>query len=624
MSHTTLIAGFIECVRFVRHAAFLVQGGIRGDALIYFGMGRGILNGLRPYLDLFESKPPMVFWISAASLKIGGDSRFYLLLQSILIGAIPILLLWFALRISRSLDRGQRRLVAAFGLLSGACFASFIIDRTLGFQTEGFAVLAASVPAIIVVLYGDAKRMPLRCMTLAAICFAFSLLLKEPFLLSGVAAMVMVSRSKKDWVRIGCILAIAACCFMLALGLSHSLSDYFGMYLPEMMSQRPSSGLTYHDYRIDRIVSIPTLLLLRGLPNFRLLLNAFGPPTYWLLGFAIMILLLLRRRKTSRNTHWIDGLFGALLLGSTIVLMNESFLMMQVLKMLEIAGRAVPVHNSYFLLKCFELVGLVGLSMLSILWLIRQADYSVPFGCMKTIAALYIATLAVGIGGDYPAHHFVFAVPLYIAIVVDAMYSWSQLKLWSIVHRIAIGGILVLLMLQTVVPRYDYPKLQSTQRKELAAFRTMANSAMSLDEMMTACKFDRYFVGDDSLPAIEGFTTHSPYQLPYGMVRALGDSPTSINNPLRIPNRVLAAKLSHDIYETPFIILGSDTRGQLAFDGLDTLLKTKFNGKPPQCAERFVPLPAIEVHWTNRFDQTRGTAKPKPKYQPGPEWRQDW
>lgn len=52
------------------------------DVLLYFAAGRGILNGLSPYIDIFETKPPGMFLLSALSLRVTGDERllgFFLL-----------------------------------------------------------------------------------------------------------------------------------------------------------------------------------------------------------------------------------------------------------------------------------------------------------------------------------------------------------------------------------------------------------------------------------------------------------------------------------------------------------------------------------------------------------------
>src|SRR3989338_10892941 len=60
------------------------------DAYIFMTVGRGILNGLRPYTDLFESKPVGVFLLNALSFRLTGG----IFLLHIIVGlgtiALPI------------------------------------------------------------------------------------------------------------------------------------------------------------------------------------------------------------------------------------------------------------------------------------------------------------------------------------------------------------------------------------------------------------------------------------------------------------------------------------------------------------------------------------------------------
>jgi hypothetical protein len=51
------------------------------DYLLYTVVGRGILNGLTPYIDLFESKPPGMFLLAAVSLLVSGIEGFTVFLR---------------------------------------------------------------------------------------------------------------------------------------------------------------------------------------------------------------------------------------------------------------------------------------------------------------------------------------------------------------------------------------------------------------------------------------------------------------------------------------------------------------------------------------------------------------
>ena len=50
----------------VAHVVFELSGVLHGDAMIFQTVGRGILNGIKPYSGLFETKPPGIFLMHAA------------------------------------------------------------------------------------------------------------------------------------------------------------------------------------------------------------------------------------------------------------------------------------------------------------------------------------------------------------------------------------------------------------------------------------------------------------------------------------------------------------------------------------------------------------------------------
>lgn len=57
-----LIALAISFYRLSVIILYQVQMPAVSDGAIYYAMGRGIVNGLTPYIDLFETKPPGIFF----------------------------------------------------------------------------------------------------------------------------------------------------------------------------------------------------------------------------------------------------------------------------------------------------------------------------------------------------------------------------------------------------------------------------------------------------------------------------------------------------------------------------------------------------------------------------------
>src|SRR3989344_1885328 len=62
-----------------------------GDTFLLAAVGRGILNGLIPYADLFEAKGPGSFLTSAFSLALFEDLTFFHILKIALIICFPLL-----------------------------------------------------------------------------------------------------------------------------------------------------------------------------------------------------------------------------------------------------------------------------------------------------------------------------------------------------------------------------------------------------------------------------------------------------------------------------------------------------------------------------------------------------
>src|SRR5262249_53570701 len=69
-----VLASAKVCVDLYGALVLEAQGFLSPDVLIYLTIGKGMLNGLHVYRDLFESKPPGIFLLSAISLRLGGTA----------------------------------------------------------------------------------------------------------------------------------------------------------------------------------------------------------------------------------------------------------------------------------------------------------------------------------------------------------------------------------------------------------------------------------------------------------------------------------------------------------------------------------------------------------------------
>ncbi len=88
-----------------------------GDNSYFLTVGRGIINGLVPYADLFESKPPAVFLLLAASLGVSGGLLFARVLQVATLILLATLPAAATIRAARKTEGPAKRAILASGLL---------------------------------------------------------------------------------------------------------------------------------------------------------------------------------------------------------------------------------------------------------------------------------------------------------------------------------------------------------------------------------------------------------------------------------------------------------------------------------------------------------------------------
>jgi len=583
-----VLAGLLELGRLVVHLGHLYGTGINGDAVYYFGMGRGLLNGLRMYPDLFETKPPIIFWLSALSLAVGEDERLYLAIQALLVVILPLVLCWVVLRTEPSSRR--RFISAALAFLGGAAVASFVADRSQGFQTEGFGVLPAAVPALVLA-WSQRRGFRVWSVWLAGPALAIAVLLKEPFLVAGIAALGWLAQSRRDVFWITQVVAVAGGIGLATLFATGTAGDYFGIYLPEILNGRLFDNLVYHDYRIDQFVQIPTSGALRGVELARLFLDVYPKTPFRLLGVALTLLVLGRPWWFNRS-RWYWRLAATAAILSLFLLAQKSFEMRQVVVLIGQMGKTLPWRDQFLLGKIIELgiVATVGLFSFAALSWMRQWRWVGEV--IRTLAVLYVATLTASLAGDSPAHHFLFPVPVYLAVIADASIRWSRQESGRM-GTVLVAITILCLAAGTVGSRYDYDRLRVEQAayvRELAGWHA---SAMQLDVLLDACGEDRYVLADHRVQLLQALTGHSPVQLTYGMARAFDDRQHR-GYRARMAKPVFQAKMAQDLVKHRVVVFGSGPGRVLTVPGIEDGLRAN-DSIVPDCARPFLPIDGLAV-----------------------------
>ena len=164
------------------------------DDPLYWAVGRGILNGLTPYVDLFETKPPGIFWMSALSMKLTGGVyamnvfSFFCLL---IIGLAPSIGTAILCR-KRNCDRRISALMLFASLLFGMMLALYAQIRSGYIQIEAFGAMFVCLYLLLIFDADERKLKPWSPTVIAAgLLLACAGLLKEPFVLVAASASLL-------------------------------------------------------------------------------------------------------------------------------------------------------------------------------------------------------------------------------------------------------------------------------------------------------------------------------------------------------------------------------------------------------------------------------------------------
>lgn len=390
------------------------------DTSVYWAVGNGIVHGLKPWKDLFETKPPGIFLLSALSYRLLGNGHLTNATQVLSLLTIALSPAVYALRIWRAPGRPFAVVpifVALWALVIDQ--ASFVDDCAGEVQTEAHAL-----PALILymLLLGTRGRLAFALRTLGILV---AIGMKEPFVLAVPAVYLLLDPDATNpWADFFGPLAAAGVIGVVSLLLAGWLPAYLGIYLKTMAGGH---------------------------------INVAGSP--W-----------------SRVGPALDNTWTALAQHSPLV----------------------P----------FALLYLAGVYLFS--------PASPPaIGARRfvlRIQALFLATLlasmAVGLGGQFYAHHYMFATPVHLAILFALMGSLARLPSAGDWSR---SGIVCLALLCVCVPKWvnkeSFEQRLLSQRVEDEGAR---RSAAVIDTVLDRLKVDRYLwlghPGRSPLP----FTNHQP------------------------------------------------------------------------------------------------------------------
>ena len=552
---------------------------IFGDLALYFSVARGMLNGLHPYHDLFESKPPAIFFLSALSLWSSGDNTVYSLACMVAVLGLVGVLVLFAIHESRTRTIECRAGLGLIAFLWGTALALYTAHRGGNFQTE---ILGAFFGSLYVLTLAWNKDGPNGWqILLCALWLLGAIGMKEPFLLSLTAAALLVSPSVRVFVR-GCLvpLLIALVVGIVMMWLLGYLDAYLHLYLPVMFSSRLPTLKTYSLVGVvsSHVVIGNNPLWLRGLD----FLAVFEDVVWYapLPGLAVVIagLWIANPALKSRLTSRVWRLVGVICVGMWMSLIRQ---LSVTLAILEILQYDMPWHDEFFVRQMAG-VATLGVICLGVLGILFSRQRQLCGFVMMSLCALYLGTLAAAAAGEF-GRHCLFTVPVYVAACMVGLRFIARVRppatqTW--VHGV-LGVALVWMTFQSN-SKVSFAQSFIAQSRENELADSIIHSGRELDAVMTRCGFSRYLpLGPTS---IIGSMSHSPYLLWYPIQLAVADR----------PNAHFRAQLQQALAETQLIVLTRHIRDAqpehaevFAIPEFQRIVIDEFSPSEPPCARPF-------------------------------------
>ena len=520
---------------------------------VYVTVGRGIVNGLLPYVDLFEVKPPGMFLIAALSFWLTNTMSVANIIQGIIFLAIP---LFIAIPVFRSLKKSD----AVLTLLFGTLLSLYTAYNAGGFQTESFGSLFG-VLYVALLFQSSNWRWGKTC--IAAICILGATGLKEPFLFSLALSAIMLTRNIRlfcnTFVIPFCIAVVTGLLIMLMLGY---LDGYFSIYLPEMLGTRSNINLIPLWMRGTRVP-----VVFSNLWNYSIPLSIVIVLMY--VSFPILQFRLQAKRALIT--------FGGLLLSLAVL----RHMMITTLTSLNAKG-ITPTEGFLVFIGMVVVYSIVCICVCrSILGKEHWKRVATAFFAASVL--LYFFILIIGFAGPFLREHMGFGVPVYAAFFLYWIHLLrSNDNNWYVrgAHALSICVLSVGILILS-------PKPPAT------AVPFYSEQAQRLDALLDACGLDRYMtLGEPNVETDR--TLHSP--LGPGFSRATLAFPIFDKNPL------LHDAFMDNVRRTPLIIFPTEE----VIDGKPILaaqaekyrtrvpknvlvfLEEYFTATPPPCAAPYV------------------------------------
>lgn len=532
-----------------RSVQAIARGSMDGDVLLYLLMGRGMLNGLQLYVDLYESKPPGMFALSALSLITTGDAGLLTALQICGLVLVPMLLGWYGWRCCRGKNWMEQLLLVLTQLGIGILLMLYLEERASGMETESFGSFFGILFALCLAM-GSGGRSRVWDV-LAGLALLATVMMKEPFLLTMLAVAMLLCRSRADVLRYAVIFALAGLAGALLLWLAGYLEPYVSVHLKNMLFERTH-------------FASPLPLWLRALhvrPVFVNLTELF--PASPLLGYLLAALWSMVPVFRTGRGEWRDVLLSV---ATSVTLYFLCIRASIVLSAWDLAAKGYSLDDASMLPAAQTwLVILVPLAA-GLLWM--EWKRGLLWETLLALGVLLLVSLTV-VASGYSGNHFAAAVPVYATLALLCSRYVGERNLSVPVIGIAILATVVMGM-HRITPEHE--RYWAESQKNLVVTEQGRLAIQRFDAMMDACGIERY-MGSMEASILGRHTVWGPLPIP-GNFANLPDT-----HPLQ--TRTRENRERNGVY-----LLGV---------GADSAEYPEYGSAAPDCAKPFLPIPGYTV-----------------------------
>jgi hypothetical protein len=219
------------------------QGPYNVDTSLYWTVGRGILHGYVPYRDLFETKAPGIFLLSALSYLLTGGGALTHASQCLVIAFVALSPLVYLRRLLRAPTTSRIRPLLGITVEKLPAMVTLLALWTLVLVLAGYTANRADEVQVeahglagmvgYMLLIGVPGRWAFRCRVLAIV---LAIGMKEPFVLMLPAVhLVMDPQARRSVADLWGPLLVAGLLGMLLLLVVGWLPAFIGIYLSSML-----------------------------------------------------------------------------------------------------------------------------------------------------------------------------------------------------------------------------------------------------------------------------------------------------------------------------------------------------------------------------------------------------